>query len=203
MATFHACPAASFSEWPLADTGASYSFGYIGSMFEVLVFVYENYWRGDACPEPEQLGRKLSAHGFEAQEIRDALHWLDGLSLATQGMQLERHADDATTATVILQGPPEAALAQSDGAMRVYSQAEQEHLGAECLGFICFLESADVLPCGLREIVVERAMAAPGNPVALDELKIIVLMVHWSTGIEPDALVLDELCESREGRMAH
>ena len=30
-------------------------------MFEVLVFVYENYWRGDACPELQQLGRKLSA----------------------------------------------------------------------------------------------------------------------------------------------
>jgi Smg protein len=54
-----------------------------------------------------------------------------------------------------------------------------------------------------REIVIERAMAAPGDPVALDELKIIVLMVHWSTGIEPDALVLDELCEGREGRTAH
>ncbi|PZQ57949.1 MAG: DUF494 domain-containing protein, partial [Variovorax paradoxus] len=26
-------------------------------MFEVLVFVYENYWRGDACPEPQLLGR--------------------------------------------------------------------------------------------------------------------------------------------------
>ena len=38
-------------------------------MFEVLVFVYENYWRGDSCPELEQLGRKLSAHGFEADEI--------------------------------------------------------------------------------------------------------------------------------------
>jgi len=25
-------------------------------MFEVLVFVYENYWRGDACPEPHALG---------------------------------------------------------------------------------------------------------------------------------------------------
>ncbi|HEX7865547.1 MAG TPA: DUF494 domain-containing protein [Variovorax sp.] len=175
-------------------------------MFEVLVFVYENYWRGDACPEAEQLGRKLSAHGFEAEEIREALHWLDGLSLATQGMQIERSADDdddATTATVVLSGAPPAAMPQSDNAMRVYSQAEQEHLGAECLGFIRFLESSDVLPCGLREIVVERAMAAPGDPVALDELKIIVLMVHWSTGIEPDALVLDELCESREGRTAH
>ncbi|TAL72551.1 MAG: DUF494 family protein, partial [Burkholderiaceae bacterium] len=29
-------------------------------MFEVLAFVYENYWRGDACPELTQLGRKLS-----------------------------------------------------------------------------------------------------------------------------------------------
>jgi Smg protein len=171
-------------------------------MFEVLVFVYENYWRGDACPEASQLGRKLSAHGFEAEEIHAALQWLDGLSLATQGVQLTHHADEAT-ATVSLRGSGEAALPQAADSMRIYSQAEQEHLGAECLGFISFLESSQLLPPGLREIVVERAMAAPGDPVALEELKIIVLMVHWSTGIEPDALVLDELCEEREGRIAH
>jgi Smg protein len=171
-------------------------------MFEVLVFVYENYWRGDACPEPEQLGRKLSAHGFEADEIRDALQWLDGLSLATQGAQLTHHPD-GNSATVTLRGVDDAAHPQSAHAMRVYSTAEQDHLGAECLGFISFLEASKVLDGGLREIVIERAMAAPGDPVALDELKIIVLMVHWSTGIEPDALVLDELCETRQGRIAH
>nr|WP_278875762.1 DUF494 domain-containing protein [Variovorax paradoxus] len=126
-------------------------------MFEVLVFVYENYWRGDACPEPQQLGRKLSAHGFEPEEIRDALHWLDGLSLATQGLQLERSPGDDTVATVTLRGAPEAALPQSDNAMRVYSQAEQEHLGADCLGFIRFLESSNVLSCGLREIVPQSS----------------------------------------------
>jgi Smg protein len=169
-------------------------------MFEVLVYVYENYWRGDACPESGQLGRKLSAQGFDPQEIRDALHWLDGLSLATQGIQLTRHAD-GTSATVSREGP--AALPESPRSMRVYSMAEQEHLGAECLGFISFLESSGVLPASLREIVIERAMATTGDPLELDELKIIVLMVHWSTGIEPDALVLDELCESREGRIAH
>jgi Smg protein len=157
-------------------------------MFEVLVFVYENYWRGDACPEPEQLGRKLSAQGFDAEEIRDALHWLDGLSLATQGVQLTRHADGAS-ATVVDRGPANAVL--------------QEHLGAECLGFISFLESSRVLPSGMREIVIERAMATPGDPLALDELKIIVLMVHWSTGVEPDALVLDELCDDSSDRIAH
>jgi len=171
-------------------------------MFEVLVYVYENYWRGDACPEPEQLGRKLSAQGFDADEIREALHWLDGLSLATRGVQLERHAD-GTSATVLAGTAADAALPQSADAMRVYSSAEQEHIGAECLGFISFLESASVLPGGMREIVVERAMATPGEPLALDELKIIVLMVHWSTGVEPDALVLDELCDDTSGRIAH
>jgi Smg protein len=172
-------------------------------MFEVLVFVYENYWRGDACPEPEQLGRKLSAQGFDAEEIRDALQWLDGLSLATQGVQLTRNAGDETTATVSFRGTDDTALPQSEGSMRVYSMAEQEHLGAECLGFISFLESANVLPGGMREIVIDRAMATPGDPLALDELKIIVLMVHWSTGVEPDALVLDELCDDPTQRIAH
>jgi Smg protein len=172
-------------------------------MFEVLVFVYENYWRGDACPEPQQLGRKLSAHGFEEDEIREALRWLDGLSLATQGISLDR-ASDGLSATVrdVHAAPP--AIAASADAMRIYSVAEQDHLGAECLGFLTFLESAGVLAAGMREIVLERAMAAVGEPVTLDEFKIMVLMVYWGAGIEPDALVLDELCDDRDdGRLAH
>jgi Smg protein len=60
-----------------------------------------------------------------------------------------------------------------------------------------------VLPPAMREIVVDRAMAAPGDPVALDDLKIIVLMVYWSFGQEPDALVLDELCDDSDNRLAH
>ena len=176
--------------------------GYIEPMFEVLVFVYENYWRGNACPEPEQLGRKLSAQGFEDEEIRAALQWLDELSFATQGVPLQQQAD-ASSATVLARTPGEAALAPAADSMRIYSAAEQDHLGAECLGFVHFLEAAGVLNGGLREIVIERAMATAGQPVALDELKIIVLMVHWSTGIVPDALVLDELCDGRRDRIAH
>ncbi|HSN32717.1 MAG TPA: DUF494 family protein, partial [Ideonella sp.] len=32
-----------------------------------------------------------------------------------------------------------------------------------------------------------------GGPLDLEDLKIIVLMVFWSVGEEPDALILDEL----------
>jgi Smg protein len=57
-------------------------------MFEVLVYVYENYWQGDACPELHRLGRKLTAAGFDAEEIQAALVWLDGLNVAAQGTQI-------------------------------------------------------------------------------------------------------------------
>jgi len=160
-------------------------------MFEVLVFVYENYWRGDACPEPHQLERKLSAHGFESEEIHQALVWLDGLNVAAQNICVPVESQ--------LEWTPE----PSATSMRVFSVAEQDHLGAHGLGFLSFLESAGVLPPALREIVVERAMAAPDDPVSLDALKIIVLMVYWRFSIEPDALILDELCDDAEERLAH
>ncbi len=165
-------------------------------MFEVLVFVYEHYWRGDACPELQQLGRKLSAHGFEPEEIHDALVWLDGLNLAAQSVRVVDGASAEAAA-------PSIQSVQSATSLRVYSVAEQDHLGAQCLGFVSFLESSGVLPAAMREIVMDRAMAAPGGPVSLDDLKIIVLMVYWSFGEEPDALVLDELCDPADGRLPH
>lgn len=167
-------------------------------MFEVLVYVYENYWHGEACPELPQLQRKLSAIGFDADEIREALHWLDGLNLATQStLWLADVAPERATASGVY------AVTPSPGSMRVYSVAEQDRLGASCLGFISFLESSAVLPPTMREIVIDRAMAIQDEPIELDDLKIIILMVYWSFGEEPDALILDELCDDSNERIAH
>ena len=170
-------------------------------MFEVLVYVYENYWQGDACPELPLLGRKLTAVGFEVEEIQAALIWLDGLHTAAQSTQIYLpKVSKATTksgdAAVVMQ-------AHSPASMRAYNTAEQEHLGSAALGFISFLESSGVLPPDMREIAIDRAMAVPGGPLDLDDLKIIVLMVYWSFGKEPDALVLDELCDDAVGRVGH
>ena len=159
---------------------------YIGPMFEVLVFVYENYYTGEACPDPAHLERKLSAVGFESEEIDDAMAWLKGLDLAAHS------------------APPEPWLLQpSPDSVRIYPAAEQRQLGTACIGFITFLESSGVLTPHMREVIVDRAMAACASPVALEDLKIIILMVYWSFGQEPDALVLDELCENTTERVAH
>jgi Smg protein len=150
-------------------------------MFEVLVYLYENYWRPDACPDHDQLSRKLSAVGFESDEIQDALKWLDGLAASAQSCQ-----------------------AGSPGhSMRVYTASELDVLGEDSIGFIAFLESAGVLPPTMREMVLDRAMAVGQTRLDLDDLKIIVLMVFWSLGEEPDALVLDELFVAPEERLIH
>jgi len=150
-------------------------------MFDVLVYLYENYWRPDACPEHPQLRRKLSAVGFETDEIQEALRWLDGLASS---------AESCTGS-------------QGSGSIRIYTEAETELLGEESIGFICFLESAGVLPPPMREMVIDRATAIGSGPLELDDLKIIVLMVFWSLGEEPDALILDELFVDPEDRLIH
>jgi Smg protein len=172
-------------------------------MFEVLVFVYENYWRGDACPQWNQLERKLNAVGFEAQEIKEALAWLSGLSQATRSTRSPDTPLPLDDLDALVQRADQLAIGNSGASIRVFSVAEQNRLGPECLGFIRFLENATVLPPHLREIIVDRAMACDSEPLSLDDLKIIVLMVYWSLGEEPDALVLDELCDDAQDRVAH
>ncbi len=92
---------------------------------------------------------------------------------------------------------------QSPKALRIYSAAEHEHLGEASIGFLSFLESAGVLPPPMREMVIDRANAIPGAPLDLEDLKIIVLMVFWSLGEEPDALILDELFVDEDERLIH
>ena len=154
---------------------------YSGSMFDVLVYLYEHYWRPDACPESGQLVRKLSAVGFEADEISEALTWLDGLQALNQD-------------SVSLPSPT---------SMRVFVDSELDRLGAEALGFLHFLEGAGVLTPTLREVVLDRVLAVPRGPVALDDFKVLVLLVFWSLGEEPDALILDELFVDDDERLIH
>jgi Smg protein len=141
-------------------------------MFDILVYLYETYYRPDACPEPEALARKLSAVGFDDVEITEALDWLNGLAEMAGSEMLDTAASTGT---------------------RFYANQEVDILGTAAIGFITFLESAGLLGPVQREIVIERALAVEEAPVTLGKLKIIVLMLLWSQGKEPDALMFDDL----------
>lgn len=148
-------------------------------MFDVLVYLFHNYYTPQACPTADVLAKRLAAAGFEDDEIDEALQWLMGLAQTT-----EQCVD----------------LAQYSGnSARVYAEIERQHLSPEAIGFITFLENTDVLPPPLREIVIERAMACEDSPVTLDRIKIIALMVLWSQEAEVDHLILEELLRLHDG----
>jgi len=140
-------------------------------MIDILVYLFENYLP-DACPEPDLLARKLSAAGFEQEEISEALNWLDGL--------------DRSEAVVIRLRPQGTAI-------RLYDEEEQGRLSVECRSFIAFLEQAGTLDPELRELVIERALALQDQQIPLSKLKVIVVTVMWKRQCEFDALVLEEL----------
>ncbi|KIF83088.1 DUF494 family protein [Noviherbaspirillum autotrophicum] len=158
-------------------------------MFDVLVYLYETYYRPEACPDSEALVKKLSAVGFEEEEISKALGWLTDLAEATN-----EYSD---------RFPQQAAFSSGT---RIYAQQEFDVLGTEGVGFLQFLESAKVINPIQREIVIERALAISESQVSLDKLKVIVLLVLWSQGKEPDGLIFDELFsddEDAEPRLLH
>jgi Smg protein len=170
-------------------------------MFEVLAFVYENYWHGDTCPELPALQRKLNAVGFDDDEVQDALIWLEELKSATHS--LSPVPVPVGTSCAPCEPLTHATTDTAVEALRVFTQAEQARLGCEGWGLMVFLVSAGVLPWHRLELVMDRAMATSAGDLTVDDLKLIVLMVFWSLGEEPDALVLDELCDNHADRVGH
>lgn len=152
-------------------------------MFEILVYLFQNYFHHDACPEPEQLALKLSAAGFEDEEITEALEWLSGL---------QRMAGSA--------GP---AITADSRSVRCYDEEELAKLDADCRGFLMFLENAGVLNPMTRELIIERAMALDEVVVSLAKLKVIVLMVLWNQHQVMDSLILEELLSEDDERHFH
>ena len=142
-------------------------------MFDILVYLFENYVHADACPEPAQLARKLTAAGFEEEEITEALEWLSGLRQLSDG---ERPAQFSRA-----------------GSLRIYADDEQVRLGVECRGFLLFLENSGILDSECREMIVERALALGETEIELENLKVIVLMVLWQQDRPINGLMVDEL----------
>jgi Smg protein len=168
---------------------------YIESMYQVLVYVYEHYWGGDSCPGRDQLGRRLSSAGFERDDIQQALCWLDGLNCAAEGISVAAPPTPPAPEPTLAQPP-------SPTSLRIYNPQEIEQLGCEGIACIHFLEGAGALSPDLRELVIDRALAMP-EPLGPDDLRIIIMMVYWRLGANPDVLVLDELCDDTARRLAH
>ena len=150
-------------------------------MYDIFVYLFENCHRTDIADDNELISKRLSAAGFEESDISEALSWLAGML----------HAPHR-----ILEALPAPARA-----MRTFAPKECAKLDAGCRGLVMHLENIGVLDPALRELVIDRAMAAAGRTLSLDQLKLIVLMVLWNLETPASRLIAEELLSSGENRL--
>lgn len=147
-------------------------------MLDILVYLFEHFEElGNSEQQtiqldPAPLSESLIEAGFEREEIDEAFGWLAGLAG-------ERHR---------------AVASPSADAIRIYTDREYEHLGTDCLNYLCSLEQQNAVPADLRELIIDRAMAM--DDLTLEHFKIIVLMVLWSRNQAVDCLLVETLLDA-------
>jgi Smg protein len=142
-------------------------------MYHVLAYLFEHCQRNEVAHDGERLAKKLSAAGFEPSDIAEALGWLDGVV----------HAPALG----------ECALPDSRKSFRAYAPRELVKLDAACRGLLLQLEQCALLTPHNRERVVERALAASGEALSVDQLKLIVLMVLWNEQTPTSRLIAEDV----------
>jgi len=141
-------------------------------MFEVLVYLFENYFEANIRPDQQTLEKELSAAGFEQEDIHGAFDWFTSLEAMTNDSGIA--SSDASTT------------------FRIFAEAETNKISQESLSFILFLEQANVLNAIQRELVIDRAMALAQPEVKLEETRWIVLMALWNQGKAKDYLFVED-----------
>jgi Smg protein len=150
-------------------------------MYDILVYVFENCQQAELAYDRDRVAKKLSAAGFEDSDISEALHWLAGVTRAPEGT-VER-------------------AAASPHAFRAFAAREIAKLDAQCRGFLLTLEQSGILDLQTRELVIERALAAAGDSLSLEQLKLVVLMVLWNRQTPTSRLVAEDLFSAQRPRL--
>lgn len=141
-------------------------------MFDILMYLFESYFDAGRYPEPDKLSRKLSAAGFEGEEISEALTWLSAL----QAQNAENYP---------------ASLAHAG--LRHFAALELQRISPEARQFLLYAEQQGLISAVEREMIIDRAVALQWKNLGLDKLKMIMLMVLWNRHEEIDPLLVEEL----------
>jgi Smg protein len=129
-----------------------------GSVLDILIYVFDRYMLAEDAHVPgrERLARDLRRAGFERTNVEQALDWLTDLAFG--------HTREPLGEAAALP------------AVRVFADSELARLSAECRGYLLSLETQGVLTAQQREMVIDRALALPGDP-EIEQLKWVVLLV--------------------------
>jgi Smg protein len=141
-------------------------------MFDILMFLFESYFDAGSYPDSEQLSVKLTAAGFEDDDIHLALAWLSGLKRLSQADYPE---------------------AINFSGLRCYAELEINRISVEGRRFLTHWEQHKIITPIEREMIIDRALALGRENLSVDRVKLIALMVLWRLHDDLDPLLVEEL----------
>ncbi len=151
-------------------------------MFEILMYLFESYFDAGSYPEPDKLSRKLTAAGFDDEDINDALSWLSGL----------QQSDPSKYPTEL-----------SHAGIRHFAVIELESTSMEARQFLSFTHQQKMISTVEREMIIDRAVALNQPNLSLEKMKLIMLMVLWNRHKDLDALLIEELLTPFHSKQLH
>lgn len=152
-------------------------------MFEVLVFMFENYIAHHTLPDNDIMTQELSAAGFEQSDIVGAVDWFHEMkSMLTE---------------------PPAVYTHKHSGMRIFTVAENKKISTESLGFILFLQQANVINDVERDLIIDRAVALKQEHINIEEMRWITMIALWNEGREKDYLFVEDALFNPRGLTLH
>ena len=153
-------------------------------MFELLIYMFENYLSSQNKLDFNNMSLELEAAGFDNDERKDAFDWFTQLKVMSDKVPLKLKS-------------------RSKPKLRIYTANEKEKVSSDALGFLIFLEQAQVLNDFEREIIIDRSMALNQNFISIDEIRWIVMMTLWNNGKENDYLFVEDALYQKEQFSLH
>lgn len=151
-------------------------------MFDILIYLFESYFDAGSYPDSDKLAVKLSAAGFEEEDISQAVAWLSGLRQLSQ-------ADYPASI--------------NQGGLRCFADLERQRISLEGLHFISFWEQSKMIQPVEREMIIDRAIALGRENLSLDKIKLIALMVLWNQHEDLDPMIIEDLLTPTDSAQLH
>lgn len=140
-------------------------------MFHMVNLIVEHLLKESSLSfyEPE-MADLLRAHGFEADEISEALQWLHHFAPGGESGALEGGG--------------------SGTALRILSDEERLAFAPEAYGYLLHLQQIGLMDESMREEVIQRALSLVENEITRDDIRALALLVafhrsqrHWQTDL--------------------
>jgi Smg protein len=152
-------------------------------MFEVLVFMFENYFAHHAEPNTDVMAQELLAAGFDDPDISSAFEWYEKMQVMLIATELP--------------------CSYQHSSFRMFTAAELKKIDTESMSFVLFMQQAKVINSVERDLIIDRAMALPVPEINIEEMRWIAMIALWNEGREQDYLFVEDALFNPRGLALH